>query len=43
MHAPHLTKTDVVMTIISATLEATLAAWWVNRRWFCGREARRAK
>lgn len=36
MHAPHLSKIDVVMTLLSAAAEATLIWRFVNKRWFCG-------
>lgn len=40
---PHMSKFDVIATIVSGTIEATALAWWVNRRWFCGKEAKRVK
>jgi hypothetical protein len=34
MHRPHMTRTDWVLTAISATIEATLLGWWLNRKWW---------
>lgn len=35
MRRPRMTRTDLVLTALSVTIEAGLLGWWLNRRWFC--------
>lgn len=43
MKIPPMTKVDIVMTIVSGTVEALLIRRYVvKRNWFCSKEIRRA-